>query len=352
MAVAFTTPALKYARLRITASGNWEAMLPGLSGSMGTYILPWFSLPEMVSFSLHDRALFDLVKTPADIQPPQLRRHLLSVQAEGYDGPDRALAAQDSLDREEEAGREIHYILIERALKQFGSDSDRSITADQLSDPNVMACAHQSLDVAKGQIGMIGEHVVATLRDWSDVILPIGLDQPQVNGYVMDQLQAIAAFTAELQEWASEESSSTAAMAGQISDAVSMSGRLAMETAEKLHMPEQNIRASLKNWPETRKMIRHLVHWCCWLLDGWPRLLDQWQREAEAPRFRQRELVAHLIQNLPVLPQEALSSNQMVLWANYRKNQKNWATLSLHGAPEEIDPDLQEMLDAFPVEEG
>ena len=325
--------------------------MPGLSGGQGTYVLPWFSLPDMISLSLHDRALFDLIRDPEDTVPAALRRHLLSVRADGYDGPDRALAAQAALDREAEVRTSLHHGLIYRSLQRFGDEGGKSITPDQLSNPSIMARAHQALDCASGQTGMIGEQVVASLSDWAEILLPLGAEDEGAGGYVLDLLGDIAGFTADLQEWSTEEAASTAAMAGQIVDAASMTGRLAMETAEKVRLPEQNIRAGLRNWPETRKVISQLVQRCCWLLDGWPRLLGQWLREAEAPRFRQRELIAHLVQNLPVLPQEALNANQMVIWANYRKNQANWATLSLHGAPEEVDPDLQEMLGAFPTEE-
>ena len=317
--MAFTTEALKYTRLRLTEKDNWEALLPGLSGGQGTYVVPWGSLPEMISLSLHDRALFDLVKSREDTVPASLRRHLISVQSQGYDGPDKAIAAQTAMGQEKEVERYLLHKLIVLALEQYGDLEGHDITQDMLANPNSMAQAHKALDAGKSRIGLIGEEQVALLSEWVLLALPIGSSDGEAPGYLFRLLQDIAAFTGELTAWAEEESAASAAMANQVVEALTMTGRLAMETAEKVHLLEQDVAASLQKWPETRKLIHSLVSRTSWLLDGWDRLMELWYAEEGAPRFRQREVVVQLVQNLPVLPEEALNANQMIIWQNYRQ---------------------------------
>ena len=57
--VPFTTPVLAAARLRSTQPERVEYLIPGLSGSKGTYVIPAKSVPEMFRLTVHDRALLE-----------------------------------------------------------------------------------------------------------------------------------------------------------------------------------------------------------------------------------------------------------------------------------------------------
>lgn len=67
--VPFTTPVLAAARLRSLGPEKVEYLIPGLSGSKGTYVIPAKAIPEMFKLTVHDRALLEEMEVKVATSP-------------------------------------------------------------------------------------------------------------------------------------------------------------------------------------------------------------------------------------------------------------------------------------------
>ena len=77
--VPFTTPALSCARVRSDDRYNLVLLTPGFAGTQSVYVLPWKAIPDLVTMTIHDRALHEAIEregidAPPDVRAPHGRR--------------------------------------------------------------------------------------------------------------------------------------------------------------------------------------------------------------------------------------------------------------------------------------
>ncbi|MFX7257601.1 hypothetical protein ABTI55_19160, partial [Acinetobacter baumannii] len=106
-----------------------EVLIPSLSQGMGIYVVAWNSVPDMVSMTMHDRYLHDLIVTEDACSPHEIRRATLKAARRGLAGPKAAQAARRALEEDEEQSTLTHYLLILSILKAVGLESPEMLKA-------------------------------------------------------------------------------------------------------------------------------------------------------------------------------------------------------------------------------
>ncbi|MDX1738818.1 MAG: hypothetical protein R3261_11320, partial [Alphaproteobacteria bacterium] len=140
-------------------------------------------------------------------------------------------------------------------------------------------------------------------------------------GYLMETIAGLAQLAAEMSDWCEDETPENVVLAQQVIDATEMSGRLAYEYIEKINNMAFSMSTSLANWKQTKANIAQIVMKVENILDGWSRMIEMWNSINDDFRHLQRDVVWDIVQNLPVLPAEALNKNQQAIWQGITKQQ-------------------------------
>lgn len=312
MSVPFTTKVLMYARLRVKPGEGLEALLPGLSGARGTYVIPWNSLHEVVSMSLHDRTLYKLVSELSYHGPDQIREAILEVQKSGYDGPDSADLAAQANQLSYETALMTNFTLVTEAVRQVGGGKE--ITPTDLIDEQNMRQARDDLRSYAKTLGLDVQGFMDILTEWSEIISAIGSPGGEYKGYLMSCIMGMARLSAELQDWAGEEPPENMILVQQINDASAMAGRIAFEEIQNLQKQATSMSVVLADWAKSKEVLRFSVSRIASILDGWSRIITLWDKVKDGMRYQQREMVTEVVQHLPLLPMEILNDNQKIIW--------------------------------------
>ncbi|MDX1738001.1 MAG: hypothetical protein R3261_07170, partial [Alphaproteobacteria bacterium] len=201
--------------------------MPGLSGGKGVYVLPWTDLDKVVSMSLHDRALFKGISQIREFRPSEIRKIALTIQADGYDGPDMAEAARDALRQTDENLLLTNLILISEALKQVGDGV--TFHPDDLINEENMVQARQAFRVYSEKVGLNVQQLMSIFEEWSQLLVNVGSPDGEHVGYLMETIGGLAQLAAEISDWCEDETPENVVLAQQVIDATEMSGRLAYE---------------------------------------------------------------------------------------------------------------------------
>src|SRR5690606_28232385 len=100
-AVAFTTPALSQARVRLDNRENLELTVSAFSGVKGNYVIRWKDVPDIFSLTMHDRALQEAIQKNNSCLPPDIRRATLETAKTGLAGPEAQRSAEEALAEED-----------------------------------------------------------------------------------------------------------------------------------------------------------------------------------------------------------------------------------------------------------
>ncbi len=321
--IPFNTNLLSFTRLRVSGENGVEALLPGLSGAKGTYIVPWNTLPELVSFSLHDRKLFKAVCELETYSPITIRAAVFLIQKDGYDGPDLAEKAKKSYEKSHEISLMTNFTLIGEAVRQVGGGEVFSPT--DLIDEENMRRARNGLKSYAEKMEINAQDLLDILAGWAEIISPVGSPNGEFSGFLTETIMRMVQTSVELIDWAEDEPPEVAMLAHQISDMTAMTGRMAYEEISKLHQLAASMSIVLSQWESNRKKLIEKVSLISNILDGWEVILDKWTHIQKKQGQQRRKAIAELVQYLPTLPSEILNETQKTIWNSLSNQQKNIA---------------------------
>jgi hypothetical protein len=141
--VPFTTPILLGARARPQADGHGlEILIPNPSGGEGVYILPWASIPEVCTPTLHDRRLWHLLRDEIVLTPGLVREAAETVAIEGHAGRAAIIAVNDAHKARNGRAKRINFGLLLGLIRQVeGPEPGRP--APEMDDPRQVAIRGQ-----------------------------------------------------------------------------------------------------------------------------------------------------------------------------------------------------------------
>lgn len=303
IAVPFTTPLLSQARLRLDRNEKFEFLLPNFTGGRGVYVMPWKSLPSVMTITLHDRLLFEEIEGGTDHTPETIRAAVLKVQASGVAGPDAAAAAERAMAEDAQYLVLTQFVLVTELLKLVG------IGAQDLLKPGMTA--EQSVKLARQSLGKVAQLVRIAPDDLSNrverlgtAIAPFGLPQTPQPGRLRGLLARLEGFENAVAHWADTDVSDVAVLARYVAEVARHTLTLARERRNKLDALCAHPKQVIHDEPRFMAAIREHVGRLSWLMDGWDFIVTLWDRARQKPLETQQTTMSEISRLVPMIPRE------------------------------------------------
>ncbi len=306
VAVPFTTPLLSQARLRLDRNEKFEFLLPNFTGGRGVYVMPWKSLPSVMTITLHDRLLFEEIEAVPTHTPDTIRTAVLKVQAMGVAGPDAAAAAEKAMAEDSQYLVLTQFVLVTELLKLVG------ITAQDLMKPGTTA--EQAVKLARQSLGKVAALVKIAPDDLSNrverlgtALAPFGLPQAGQPGRLRTLLTRLEAFESTVSHWAETDVSDVAVLARYVAETAKFTLGLARDRRAKLDtlcaQPKQVIHEEARFMAAIGEHVGKLS----WLMDGWDFIVAMWDQARTKPLETQQTAMSEISRLVPIIPKEETS---------------------------------------------
>ena len=303
VAVAFTTPGLALARLRYDGRERHEIVMPNLADGRGVYVAPWASLSEIMSLTVHDRMLQQLLARDAVLDPETARRAQLRIALRGFAGADAADAAPRVLASDTRLATAVNLALMVQLIHEGGLTSAEALQAAETGRAG--AEFRRALACIAERAGLAPIELADRIGALSHAVAPFGLAYPRPAGRLRRLARRVGALRAALVGWARKQGGEYGDIAGLCAAAA---GEAAARCGEILHGIDRRLSSPipiLRAWPRDRRFFEEAGQRLAWMLDGWKRAVVCWHEVAEATRPEQELVLAAIFRALPVLPDEA-----------------------------------------------
>ncbi|MBP2302953.1 hypothetical protein [Azospirillum picis] len=309
-AVAFTTPLLSQTRVRRGDRSKLEVLIPSLSQGMGIYVVPWKAVPEMVSMTMHDRYLHDLIVKEEACSPNEIRRATLRAARRGLAGPKAAQAARRALDEDEEQGTLTHYLLILAILKAVGLESPEMLKAGIDTDEG-QRLTRQLMTRAAESLRLDATLLYARLAEVAAVAAPVGLARSPRPGRLVRCLVDLTAFRDAMADWARTVPSDAAPVAGFCAEVAQHTIGIGERVLADFHRRLEAIGPLMRDWDGEIVRVRGQSARMAWLLDGWSHITAAWDVMQAEDQRQQAATINELFRILPLLPTQESSRDLM-----------------------------------------
>ncbi|MBI1208879.1 MAG: hypothetical protein GC191_16535 [Azospirillum sp.] len=301
LTVPFTTPIVAQARVRLDGNDRIEFILPSLSGGKGRYVMPWSTVQSLATTTLHDRALYDRMSPGVIETPAALRRAALQVASKGLAGPKAARAAQAALAADENSQVSANFLLVARLLSLVGMS-----TSDILDDERRGEVSRTRVRAALGRVAdsltLPKADLYHRVEALSVLISPLGLADAPQPGRLRDLARTLAAFTAEVQNWATSTVADVAQLGSFVGQVANATQAMVQAEIDRFDAALAQPAAIFKAWEGRAGAMKASVARTELLLDGWEYLLGLWRVAAERDNAEKQSAIADLFRLLPMIP--------------------------------------------------
>lgn len=302
-AVAFTTPLLSQTRVRRGERSKLEVLIPSLSEGMGIYVVNWKAVPEMVSMTMHDRYLHELIVKEETCSPLHIRRATMKAARRGLAGPKAAQAARKALEEEEEQKTLTNYLLILAIFRAVGMASPEMLTsnleteAGQKRTRELMARAAASLKLDPSVL-------YSRLADIAEVVAPVGLAQSPKPGKLVRCLSDLKNFRESIEGWAADNPSDSAHVATFCAHVAQHTVGIGDSVVGDFHRRVDAMGQLMRDWDAQMTEVRNLAGRMSWLLDGWEYITNAWASVQGESKHQQALTVNEIFRIIPLVPRE------------------------------------------------
>jgi hypothetical protein len=301
--VAFTTPLLNQARVRLTPQQRFEFLLPNFTAGKGIYVLGWKGLGGIMTLTLHDRLLFQNIETLKHHVPEAVRHASLSVQSSGICGPDAANAAAKTLDDEQQELVLAQFVLVTELLKLV------NIQATDLLRPGMTAddsnrVARQSLAKVAQMLGIAHDDLTTRVDRLGERLAPLGLPQSPRPGRLRRLATQIEHFADEVEAWASSDLSDASTLGDHCVSVARHTLRLAQRRVARIDEMCSNVRSLVEHVDQHRPLVDKQIERISWLLDGWEFLTARWKTAEDEATSERQTLVSEISRLIPPLTKD------------------------------------------------
>ena len=305
----FTTPSLAMSRVRPDDRHGLVLMMPNMGGGDGAYVVPWGAVSDIVSMSVHDRALHETVLEDHAVTPDAMRIASLKVAKTGLAGPRAAYAAKKQLEAEDEQYVETNFLLVVALLTSLGMSSRELFTLQPDSDAwrNLV---RGMLHSGGQQLGIDLATVYQRLGKMARILTPIGLKASRQDGRLRLLMNKLVDFRDDLKAWGARDVSDAAPYAEFASEVADFTLRIAGRTFESLDASMRDIPNVIGQWVDQVQVATAAAARISWLLDGWDYILAIWARVEDAHAIDQREAVSQLKLVLPIVPRDEMDADE------------------------------------------
>ncbi|HLZ65956.1 MAG TPA: hypothetical protein VKQ29_06975 [Aliidongia sp.] len=297
----FTTPTLALSRVRPDERHGLVLLMPNLGGADGAYVVPWAAVGDVITMSVHDRALHEEVLETRAVTPDAMRVAALKIARTGLAGPKTALAAEAALEAEEAQHVETHFLLILSLLGSLGMSSRTLLTLKPDSEEweeLVRGMLHKAGETLNVDANMVYDRIGALGR----ILTPIGLSVSRQEGRLRRLMTALSDFRASLHDWSLNDQSEMSPYAAFAAEVAELTVNVAAATFASLDKAVGDISAVISQWHKHVPLAERAANRLSWLLDGWDYILAMWDEVEPGNRIAQREGISQIMRVLPLIP--------------------------------------------------
>ena len=327
--LAFTTPELEYCRIRKDYKNRLEVVLPSFAAMRGNYIVPWTTLSESITLSVHDRMLQEKVEEIGAISPNDIRHAELAIACDGLAGPAVAEAAAHALEADARQVNLTNLLLMARVIiASEGASADVLIRLAQGSDHDVKIAANG----AARCVGLTTAELDERLGELSILAAPLGVEGSDQPGRLRRAIGDLQFFEQSIGAWSPLDDSVTdlAKFCGEV---VGMTLRttsvLIREFDDAVGAPID----VLRRWDDERDRLHGLISRLSWLLDGWEKVVRLWTEALPREKQVQEQALYTIFRILPLLPQTEFAEDEAARLTGVREKHQhtvqlyeNWRT--------------------------
>jgi len=306
-AVAFTTPALSQARVRMDSRDQLELTVSAFSGVKGNYVIRWKDVPEIFSLTMHDRALQEAIFAGNSCLPPDVRRATLETAKTGLAGPEAQRSAEETITEDENELLLTRFYLFKSALEKLSDGQMNLHVSDFTASSGRERIKSGLADIAK-RLGTNANELYARLEQWGQMIAPLGMPGTQKDCRVRRLVNGIGELSDNLNQWSMTDKSEAADLARGIAKVAAFTQDFAADLAVAAVRPVEYAERVLANWEKATASLQKDIERLYWTVDGWEFILLLWKDAQDRDRDDQRAAVTEIYRVLPIIPEkEALN---------------------------------------------
>jgi hypothetical protein len=339
--VPFTTPVLASSRLRLNDRQILDALIPGLSGTKGVYIVPFRVLPEMFKMSVHDRALHEEIVNVNAATPRQVRAAAVKVALTGLAGPVAAKMAREDEERAASLKSLTHFVLVVRVIEKTTTQAVKTPIHELATDAGRIK-AKQALSTVAQSVGTSADDLYARFAQVGAIVAPLGSSNPPLEGPLRLTIKRIIDLALALGEWAEKDKSDSVADARLCAAVATECHRIVSEVASEIDRNSEDLGSMVRDWKGALEGLQRSIERLIWLLDGWDFLIKAWDVAFAKTKHDQREALLEMVRVLPVIPRNELNASRQSAWEQLSSDVQRQLKPLGEGAVGSID--LQGML--------
>ena len=306
----FTTPILLGARARPQedASGL-EVIIANPSGGDGVYILPWASIPQICTPTLHDRRLWQLLRDRTSITPKSVQEAAETAALEGLAGRGPAAAVQEARLAREARRKRINFGLLLNLIKRT-EGPDPIGPPPELDEPRqLMIRSQRAVARCATQLRTTTEAVAAALEELAKAFNGFGLPQDNQPAPARHLLSELGRTAQSVSSWHAEFSDPTnAATTSLVLQTLQLTLNCAVQAMEEFDLLISDTMAAIGAWQRDLEDVSQRLTRIDWLLDGWDTIIGIWDAtslQEKSTAIMEMALLA------PILPSEVTGWNGM-----------------------------------------
>ncbi|WP_417518017.1 hypothetical protein [Minwuia sp.] len=304
--VPFTTRLLSQARVRPatrdkeTEDRGIEALLPGFAGGTSIYVTPLDTLGEVLSLTVHDRALASLIAERGSVSPMQIRRCWTQIARSGLAGSGEM---QRAIDWERAHAAVFHAdqtVMLQELARFHGLALPEGLTGEMLSRSGNAVFTRAVEAFAKvGELD--GGAIERNLAELVELLAGIGLKQSPRAGPFRDLVWEVDELAQMLTIWGRDTMADVGPMAIFCGEAAAFSAGLARSSLAAVDRLTSDVGPVIDAWPEAAPALKREIGRLHWLLDGWEHMIGLWNAVIEG-RAIAEDIIQEMTRILPIVP--------------------------------------------------
>ena len=272
-AVPFETPALRMARVCEDERDGLTAILRDFANNGSTYIVPWTSLPLMVTMTESDAALHHAVTETKATTPAAIRSVVSQLAVSGALGSEAKARETSRAQTESARASDTEALLILHLLNSAGSN-----LASLIADPDRRQATETRAAVAAAakKIGVRREDIYQRTSELAKLLQPVGFSAvggPIAPGWLRVLHDEVAAFGKTVACTAKTAPAEIANDLAAVAEAANHTAEISGAVIGMIDYAILDIAATIRRWKQELPILRQVIDRLSWVLDEWPDLM-------------------------------------------------------------------------------
>jgi hypothetical protein len=294
--VPFEAPQLRMARVCDDERDGLIAILRDFANNGTAYIVPWASLPLMVSMTDHDVALHTAVAKNDASTPEQVRSVVRDLALSGALGPEVRAREAERVESDRASLANVELVLILHLLDSCGGD-----LATLAADPGRWRDVHAKTAAAAAALGVGRREIYRRIAEFAKLLTPVGLasaDGSVQSGWLRVLHGEIEEFSESITAVQSVSPDAGPHLAA-IAESAKRTAWVAGIVLNMLDYAVLDIGGTIRRWTAELPVLRQAIDRLSLTLDEWPTLMKSVRDALRGPPGEMTEQLRALRSVLP-----------------------------------------------------